>query len=81
MNDLSFSQVDEVKCRVLKIWSQFYVNDILYKQSDFVFLNTFQMKTNRDVYTKEDEVLSKFLNVILSEAKKMNFIPPKRSRR
>jgi len=64
MNDLSFSQVDEVKCRVVKIWSQFYVNDILYKQSDFVFLNTFQMKTNRNIYTKEDEVLSKFLNVI-----------------
>jgi len=63
VNDLSFSQVNEVKCRGLKIWSQFYVNDILYKQSDFVF-NTFQMKTNRDIYTKEDEVLSKFLNVI-----------------
>ena len=64
MNDLSFSQVDEVKCGVVKIWSQFYVNDILYNQSDFVFLNTFQMKANRDIYTKEDEVLSKFLNVI-----------------
>jgi len=33
--------------------------DILYKQSDIV-LNTFQMKTNRDIYTKEDEVLTKF---------------------
>jgi len=60
MNDLSFSQVNEVKCRVVKIWSQFYVNDILFKQSDFVFLNTFQMKTNRDIYTKDE----KFLNVI-----------------
>ena len=63
MNDLSFSQVNEVKCRVVKIWSQFYVNEFyvneLYKQSDFVFLNA-----NRDIYTKEDEVLSKFLNVI-----------------
>ena len=49
MNDLSFSQVDEVKCGVVKIWPQFYVNDILYKQSDFVFSNTFQMKTNYDI--------------------------------
>ena len=53
MNDLSFSQVNEVKCRVVKIWLQFYVNNILYKQSDFVFLNTFQMKTNRDILLKK----------------------------
>ena len=37
----------------------FYVNDILYKQSDFVFLTTFQMgKKNHNIW--DGEVISNY---------------------
>jgi len=45
----------------------FYVNDILYKQSDFVFLTTFQMGKNHNIW--DGEVISKFLKVIQSDTK------------